>query len=907
MSGPQGSSGAFRLLLRLYPRELRERYAADMEAAFVESVAIVAGNRPFGGARAWIAAVSDLFGAWRDRLRRNGARRSGSSPEAPFSNGPRSAGRGRGISSIGGDLRVALRALRRNPGFTAVAVLTLALGIGANAALFTVVNAVLLEPLPYENPEDLVAINITLRENTWWSASPAEIRGWREMNQVFDEIAFAQRADMTLAGGAEPVEVPGARVSANFFHTLRVEALRGRTFESGEGSPGTPLVAILSYGLWQRHFGGDPQVVGTVIKLDGVERQVVGVLPQHARLAFFGTQDVYLPVQFDEAAWNNRGKNQRAIARLRDGVGLEAAQADMNRVALQMEQDDPQPTAGWGVHLLPLHEQVVGPVRSLLWLLFGAVGFVLLIACANTSNLLLARATSQRREFAVRRALGAGRWRVCRQLLTESCVLAAIGGASGLLLAYWGANALLALAPGSLPLDPRIGTDVRGVAFTIIASLGAGLALGLLPAYRVAVADPGTELRTTGRATGAGGLLRLRNMLIALEIAVVFVLLVGAGLTLRSFERLFDVEPGFALERRLAVRITLPMALYPTPDDATAFFDELGERVAALPGVQRVGTVSSLPFSTVAGFTSFHLIEGRPMPEAGNEPLGGVEAVSPGYFETLRIPLLRGRLFEPADDRADGPPVALINDAMWRQHWPDGADPIGEKILFAPPGTPQPFSVGREVVGVVQGVRYGLGADIRPRVYTPSSQLPFVANARFLVVETSNDRPETLVPSIRAAVHDIDPDQSVALARTLTDWRAESLARDRFQTTLLGLFGVAALLLGAIGVYGVVSYSVNQRRREAGIRMALGASADAVRGWVLRAAMAPVLVGIVAGLAGAIALAGLMTDLLFEIDARDPLTFLAVPVLLLLVAAIASLAPARRASTVDPIESLRAD
>lgn len=800
------------------------------------------------------------------------------------------------------DLRFAVRLLLRNPAFTAVAVATLAIGIGANAVIFSVVRAVLLEPLPFRDPARIVLVwerNIP-RNRLTNVASPANFLAWREEQHAFEDLAaFSITNTIGITGGsAAPEQVGVQLVTAQLFSVLGVEARVGRTFTPEEDRPDNDAT-VISHRLWLRRFGGDPGVIGRAFTANGRARTIVGVMPPSFTL-FDRTVDVWMPVGFDQAARQAGGRWLIPVARLKAGMTLEQAQAEMDTITARLSAEFPDRNAGWASTVMPLPEQLFGPVRPALVVLAGAVGFVLLIACANVGNLLLARATGRQRELAVRVALGAGRRRLIRQLLVESLLLAALGGAAGLLIAYAGVNTLLAATAEQFPI-PRLenaGLDRWVVAFTCLVSLLAVLVFGLTPAIFASRPDLNSALKDGARSSAARGG-RLRAAFVVVQVALALVLLAGAGLLIRSFAALLSVDPGFQSEHVLTMQISLPGAGKYAEDAARVqFFRELTARVERLPGVTAAGAVSFLPLTGLAAATSLELV-GRPPPPKGQGPVADVRIVSGDYFRAMGIPLVKGRIFEEREGR-ERAAAAIINETMARQMWP-GEDPIGKKFVLSW----NPPLVADEVIGVVGDVLHeGLDARMRPMVYLGHPRTPY--RALTLTVRAAGD-PAAVTSAVVGQVREMNPEQPVANIRTMEEVEARSLGQRGVVTLLLGVFAGVALLLAAVGLYGVLAYLVMQRTREIGVRMALGATRAEVLRQVVGGALRLSAIGLVAGLGGAVALTRVMTSLLFRTSPTDAVTFGAVAAALLLVSLAASAVPAWRASRVDPVVALRVE
>ncbi len=808
------------------------------------------------------------------------------------------------LEMLGQDIRHALRMLRKSPGFTSVAVATLALGIGANGAVFGVVNAALLRPLPYRQESRLVMVwEQNFQQGQDHNVvSPANFLNWQDQTTVFDQMAGFYDGRESLTGEGDPEQVPVQVVTTNMFSLLGVSPLLGRDFSADEGLPGHDQVVMLSYGLWQRKFGGEKDIVGKTIRLSGETYAVVGVMPARVQLLVpRGSLTGQAPQLWLTIAWTQksrvpRGRFMTAIARLKDGVTLDDAQQQISAVEDLFRKQYPEFESGWGVHLVPLRNDLVGNVRPALLVLLGAVAFVLLIACANVANLLLARASGRSREIAVRRALGASRWRIAQQSLTESLVLAICGGGLGVLVAIWTTSLLLALAPKNLLPVEHIGVDLRIVLFLVAVSLLTAIVCGLAPALDAARADLSASMRESGRGmTGARGS-RLRHFFAVAEIALSLVLLAGAGLLSRSFVRLTDVDPGFQPHNLLAMRIELSGAKYKEDAAAVAFFRQLLDRVRALSGVRAASMANAPPLQGPGPATDFTIV-GRPAPALGQENVTDVRVVDPDYFQTLGIPLLRGRTFTPREETVMSH-VVVISQSLARAYFPD-QDPIGRKLAIDMKLNNDPS----EIVGVVGDVKhYGLDTAPPAVVYWPHAEL--VYSGMTLVIRADSN-PVTQVGSIRAILHGMDPELPIARVATMDEWVSDSVAKQRFSATLLSIFAAIALILATVGIYGVVAYAVSQRTREFGIRLALGAGRGKVLILVLRYGARLALLGVIFGAAGTFTLSQSLRSLLFHVSPFDPLTLASVAVFLSGVTLLACWIPARRATKVDPLIALR--
>ncbi|HVG29694.1 MAG TPA: ABC transporter permease [Pyrinomonadaceae bacterium] len=794
------------------------------------------------------------------------------------------------------DVRYGARGLLKSPGFAAAAVLVLALGIGANSAIFSVVNAVLLRSLPYQNPERLVWVGGNIRGgNPRASVSPPDFLDYRAQNNSFEEFAASTSipVPLNLTGAGEPERLTGSVVTTNYFRAFGVKPLVGRTFNpEDERTVSSAPAVVLSHGLWQRRFGADPAVVGKSVLIDGKSATIIGVAPQSFQYPA-GTE-IWAPLSFDNPEMKvRRAHFLRPVGLLKPDVTLAQAQAEMDVIAGRLEQQYPDSNTKWSLNLVPLQEQVVGNVRASLWVLLGAVGFVLLIACANVANLMLARATARHKEIAIRTALGASRARVVRQLLTESLLLSLLGGALGVLLAVWSVDALVALAQGIVPRAAEIGVDSRVLGFTLAVSVLTGAIFGLLPALRASKPDLNEVLKEGGRSSVGVRHGRVRSSLVVAEVALALMLLVGSGLLIRSFVGLQRVNPGFEAENVLTLRLSLARAKYPKAEQAAAFFDQLQQRVAALPGVVAVGTVSELPLSGQPNDNYFTIAE-HPPQDARQQVTADFRRANHDYFRAMSIPVLRGRPFTEQEARADAK-VVVINETLATTFFP-GEDPLG-KHLVIDTGAPTQF----EIVGVVGDVRHrSLEQGVYQMMYVPSLQ---VGNNNLVIRTASN--PAGLAAAVRQQVAAIDRDQPVSAIRTMTDVLSESVGQQRFRTMLLAAFAAVALVLAAVGIYGVISYSVTQRTHEIGVRMALGAQRRDVVRLIVRGGLALTLLGVALGLAGSFALTRVMSGLLFGVSATDPATFAGITALLTSVALLACYLPARRATKVDPMVALR--
>ena len=799
------------------------------------------------------------------------------------------------------DLRFGIRVLLKNPGFTIVAIIALALGIGANTAIFSVVNTVLLRPLPYKNPERLVMVWEENSKQGFPRDTPAAANyiDWRDQNHVFEGMAAMTEISFNLTGTGEPERIDGQRVSGTLFQLLGVEPQLGRAFLPEEDRTGANRVVILSHGLWERRFGSDPTIIGRPINLDGQSFTVVGVMRRGFQFPS-RTDQLWVPIAFSAKEAGQRGNHYlEVIARMKPGISLEQAQAEMTTIATRLQQQYPQTNTSIGAVITPLHEHVVGNIKPALLILLGAVAFVLLIACANVANLLLARAAVRQKEIALRLALGASRSRMTRQFLTESVLLSALGGGVGLVLAIVGLDLLKRFIPPNISQVQAIGIDTKVLLFTILVSIATGLLFGLAPAVQMATSNLNNTLKEGGRDSAAGHHgNRIRGFLIISEVAVSFLLLIGAGLLINSFVRLRHVDPGFRSENLLTMKIALPETRYPDKQRRSLFFDELLRRVGTLPGVASAAVATNLPLTSTGNSVGV-AIEGHADPAPDRVPIVITRVVSPDYFKTMSIPLLEGRVFTEGD-KADSPSAVVISETTARLFW-QGENAIGKHLKVGRSTSPNPWLT---VVGIVKDVRqYELIIEPKPQMYLPYQQAEFF-EPRALVVRTNFD-PLSLAATVRQTVWDIDKDQPVSDISSMEEIVSDSVARQRFSMLLLGVFAGLALVLAAVGIYGVMSYSVAQQTREIGIRMALGAQRSDVLKMTVGQGLRLVLTGVAIGLAAAFVLTRVMATLLFGVSPTDPLTFVSISIVLIGVAVLASYIPALRATRVDPMFALR--
>lgn len=799
------------------------------------------------------------------------------------------------------DVRFGVRALVHSPVFSIVTVLSLALGIGANTAIFSVVNGLLLRPLPYPESERIVDVWHTPPQQSFpgldkFSVSPANYLDWKAQSSAFEQIAVYTYSGFSLSAGADPLPLIGAVVSSDFFSVLRTNPMQGRTFTPDEEGSGKDNVVVISHGLWQRAFGANPNIIGQSVIMNSRSFTVIGIMPQGFELP--RQADLWVPLAWDEKERQVRSiHDYLVIARLKQNVSLKQAQAEMSTISARLEQQYPEENKGWGAVVIPLREDLVGDIRVALLVLFCAVGFVLLIACANVANLMLARAANRQKEIAVRIALGAGRARLVRQLLTESVLLAVSGGVLGLLLAVWGSKMLVQL--GSLPNSDDIGIDTWTLGFTLLVSFAAGIIIGIVPAFQFTRANLSDSLKQgAGRTGGTPMKQHTRKALVISEVALSLVLLIGAGLMIRSFWKLQKVDPGFDTSNALTMSVALTPIRYSEPHQQLAFLDRAIEQISAVPGVVSVGATTTVPLAG-GGSTQPFSIEGRPTGTVAEQPMAQTRYITPDYFRAIGIPLRQGRFFSDGD-RDKSVPVVIISEAMARRFWP-GENPIGKRL------TPS-FHVeqgAREIVGIVGDVKAsGLDVDSAAMMYLPYKQSPrpFMS---FVVRTASN--PESLVQPVSKAIYSIDKEQALTDVQTMDQVLTSSLSGRRFNMTLLMTFAGVALVLAAVGVYGVMNYTVTLRKRELGIRMALGAGRMDVLRLVLGQGLKLTLIGVAAGLISAYALTRLMASLLYGVTATDYITFISISAVLIAVGVVASYVPARRATKVHPTIALRTE
>jgi putative ABC transport system permease protein len=798
------------------------------------------------------------------------------------------------MDSLIKDIRYGFRSLLKRPGFTVIALLALALGIGANTAIFSLVNAVVLQPLPYPDPDRLVwAWGSVRNKSSRASVSPPDYLDFRSHNKTFEHFGASTTlpGSANLTGIGDPERLTASRVSGNYFDVFGVAPALGRGFSIDNEKTGNDQVTLLSYPLWQKRFGGDPQIVNKTIILDSKPYQVIGVMPAHFRVPQMA--DLWVPMNFDaDPEMKIRFAHFfRPVGRLKAGVSLAQAQSDLDSIAAHLEEQFPDSNTGWGLGLVSLREQLVGNSRTFVFILFGAVGLVLLIACANVANLLLVRAAARKKEIALRTALGASRARIIRQMITESLLLAIVGGALGALLAVWGVNLLVALSADSLPATVTVKIDATVLAFTLLISIVTGVLFGLAPAFRTLKVNLIDSLKDGARGTEGPLRNRTRSFLVVFESAVAVMLLIGAGLLVRSLIELQRVDPGFNSNDILTFQISLPQKKYDFEGKPASFFEQLETRVASLPGVEAVGLITELPLSGQLNDVGF-IVEGRPAVSPDDGFNADWRRVNQNYFSALRIPLLRGRNFTEQEVRQSDK-VVIVSQQLVATAFPN-EDPLGKRLISI---SDKPY----EIIGVVGDIRHSsLANQPFATMYFPTRN----SGRMNLVIRTQGD-PLSIVGAVRKEVHAIDPDQPIAQVKRLSDWVDSSVAAPRYRTTLLALFAALAMILAATGIYGVMSYSVAQRTHEIGVRMALGARRFDVLKLVVRQGMVLALIGVALGLAGAFALTRVMSSLLFAVTTKDPITFGAVAALLIAVAFIACYVPARRATKVDPLVALR--
>lgn len=812
------------------------------------------------------------------------------------------------------DLRYAARTLSRNPGFTAIAVITLALGIGALTAIFSVVNSVLLRPLPYADSDQLVFISERDQQMKKLFIAWPNYLDWQAHNQVFDSVGAYNRDSYNLTGSGDPQRLLAGQVNAEFFSTLRVNPALGRFFRHDEDQPGGPLAVVLSYGLWQRAFAGDQSILNRAITLNDRPYTVIGVVPKE--FEYPARAEIWVSAGQLSSGWQHRNNHPGlyAIARLKNGVTIEQARADLDRIAASLETQYPETNRGHGVAISSLLESTTGDISRSLWILFAAALFVLAVACTNVANLMLVRSAARNRELSIRTALGASRWRVARQLLAESLLISVLGSVAGLLLARWLISALVASTTTNLPRATEIHVDERALIFTAVCSIVTGLSFGLLPAWRSGRLAPVTALKEVGRGFGASQ--HFAHALVISQTALALMLLIGAGLLLRSFYELNQVNPGFVHQNVLSFTVSLPATKYRTIEQRGEFYSRVLERLNALPGVNSASVTSGLPFGGSSWRTGF-VAEGQPLPQSNDTPQLEAYSVSPDYFRTMAIPLRAGRFFTEQDNRQhfagrdvsnldDGARLVMglnaivVDEEFARRYWPND-NAVGKRIRLAPIDEGSPYLTVVGVVGRVHMDRLNVESN---RVQGYFSCLQFPLASSLFVIKSPIDVGQ-LSALVRSEVQAVDPQQPIFNIRTLERVRSDSIAPERLNLLLLGVFALLALSLSAIGIYGVISYAAGQRTHEIGVRMALGARPRDVLSLVVRQGITIAVIGVVIGVSGAFVLTRLMSSMLFRVSATDAVTFICVPLLLFVVAAIACYIPARRATKVDPLVALR--
>ncbi|HEU4873447.1 MAG TPA: ABC transporter permease [Pyrinomonadaceae bacterium] len=804
------------------------------------------------------------------------------------------------MESLLGDIRYALRNLLRRPGFTLIAVVTLAVGIGANTAIFSAIHSLLLNPLPFPELDRVVAIwdKLPSKGVMHNEVTVANYLDWQSQTQSFEHLALYRWWNANLTGIDPPERIQGFMVTANYLDALGMKPIMGRNFFAEENQPGKDAVAIITHSLWQRRFGGDPNILNKTITINSVVRTIVGVMPEHFNFPKGG--EVYAPLAMTPELMKSRGYHSYyVVGRLKPGASVEGSQAEIDNIMARLEQQFPETNKGWGSTVFPIVADSVRLYDTALWVMMAAVGFVLLIACANVANLMLARASGRQREIALRTALGASRWRIVRQLLTESVIVALIGGALGMLIGFWGIDALRAANPGDAakfaPGWYQLGINFPVLMFTVGLSLFSGIVFGLAPALQVSKPNLNDSLKEGSRQT-SGSSHRLRSSLVVLEVALSLMLLVGAGLLGRSFLSLLKTDPGFNPDNVITMSLVLPVAKYKDEPRVAAFYQDLLQRVKANPGVESAAFVNFLPLGG-ANASDSYLVEGVPEPVPGQEYDGRYRVATPDYFRTMGISLVRGRGFTD-QDKAGATRVVVVNETLARKHWP-GEDAIGKRIRFYGPLEQAPWL---EIVGVVRDVKHELNIPIEPEYYLPHAQDSWVSMV--LVARTSVD-PTSLAPALRQHVWAIDKDQPVFGVKTMQEVRSSSVAIYSFSSVMLGIFAVVALLLASVGIYGVMAFAVTQRTQEIGIRMALGARTADVLKLVVKHGMKLALVGMLIGLGGSWAITRFLEKMLVGVEPTDLLTFSVVSVFLLLAAFVACYLPARRATKVDPLVALR--
>ena len=805
------------------------------------------------------------------------------------------------------DLRFGVRMLLKSPTVTIVAIVALTLGIGANTAIFSVVHAVLLQTFPYSNPEQLVLVwekrqGGRTDQNV---INLANFADWKAQNKSFSDMAVFFDRSLNLSSGGEPEEVPVQYATANLFSVLGANPILGRSFVEDDGRDALrqPSAVVISYGLWQRRFGGDNGIVGRQIVLNNQPATVIGVMPAnfgwHIQRGTEASKpaDIWIPFQLTNDVLVRRGRFASSVARMKPGVTIDEARSDMQTVSARLSQQYPEFLSTWSTNVVPLRTQFTGEIRRPLLIVLGAVGFVLLIACANVANLLLARASARRKEIALRAGLGASRWRIARQLLTESIVLSLIGGTLGVLVAWWGTKALVALSPPALMDLQRISVNLPVLGFTLLLSLLTGIIFGLVPALEATRFDLQDALKEGGKNVGGSARTGyLRNAFVVTQVALALVLLVGAGLLVKSLQRLQSVDPGFNPDNLLTVRVSLPSAKYESDQKRIQFFQQAMTQIKALPGVVSVGAINVAPFTGQYSGTSMQIV-GEPELPVAQALKTGVSVTDNNYFQTMQIPVLHGRLYSQ-QETVEMRHVVVVNEAFVQKNF-GGANPIGKQVVIS---MKEP-EVPTEIIGVVANNKHlALDQTVEPMAFWPHAEL--VYSGMTLLIRTNND-PAALAPSVRGVIRSLDPQQPIGEISTMESLLSVSVARQRFSASLVTVFSILALVMAAVGIYGVMSYTVLQRTHEIGVRMALGAQRGDVLKLVLKTGIVLGLIGVVVGLAASFAVTRLLATLLFEVTTTDKATFAAVSVGLFLITLVACYVPARRATKVDPLKALR--
>lgn len=795
------------------------------------------------------------------------------------------------------DMRYAVRMLLRNPGFTTIALLTFAVGIGVNTAVFSVFNGVLLRPLPYPEADRITMMWVDnrfqgIKEDI---GSYPTYRDWREQSASFEHVAAYTPSNFTLTGSDEPERLPGAQTTASFFDVMGLQPVLGRLYTEAQETPGNDAVVVISHGLWQRKFGGAPDVLGKTLTLNGNAHEIIGVMPSELRVPPLA--QLWKPLAPADDIRNARGAFWLpVIGRLKPGVSLEQAQTEMNGITARQEAAYPE-AKGFGSHLVPLHRQIVGDVERSLLVLMAAVGCVLLIACANLGNLMLGRTAARRKELAIRTALGARRGRLIRQIVTETFVVAVAGSVLGLLLAFWATEFFIQVGGDAIPRADMVKIDGRVLLFTLALAVVATLLAGLVPALQASRAAVREHLQEGGREGGGGGSRRTRSALIAAEVALAFVLLAGAGILVRTLWSMQGVERGFDTDRVAIATMSLPQSLYAGPNDVRGFYARLLERVRTMPGVESAGTTTGILMPLLAN-SGIYTIEGQPLPPPGQRIEYPVEIASPGFFETLKVQFAAGRAFG-TQDHADAPRVVIVNETLAKLAWP-GQDPLGRRMRAGGETSQAPWMT---VIGVIKDLRRGeVTRAIRPELYM--SALQVTPRTQMLVIRTAGD-PTAILAPLRREVRALDPQLPLFATGTLAAELSDTLSQPRFRAVLLAWFAVIALLLASIGIYGVTAHAVGQRTQEVGLRMALGAQRSDVLALILRQHLRPAVIGVVLGLAGALALARYLQSMVYGVGTTDPVTLVAMGLTLLIVAAAACWIPAQRATRVDALVALR--